>query len=130
MIHWWLRAINAEEDNEYLQREIDKRNSASDHETGAENMEMKFRVVDMTRALEALTGSTDGATAAEILGGRHELQVSRRIRKLVGGRVKKLYDRHWGEGAFDEIGYRRVRDLEREGMLNSPRRYSEDDEDA
>ena len=131
MTHWWIRAVNAEEDNEHLQREIDLRNM--DFEMGCEHMALKFRVRDMERALTEITGSEDGATAAEFLGGRiwSRFNIPRRIKTLVGDRIKKLYDGEWGEGAFDRIGLRRVRELELEEMRNIPRRYdSNEDEDA
>jgi hypothetical protein len=71
-----------------------------------ENMELKFRIMDLKEALTKITGSTEAASAAEYLGGKHFMKTPRKIQRLVGRSVHELYEAKFGAGSFSGISHR------------------------
>jgi hypothetical protein len=93
-----------------------------------ENMELKFRIMDLKEALTEITGSTEAATAAEYLGGKHLMKTPHNIQRLVGRSVQELYEgsneAKFGTGSFSGISHRpddiRPCELEDEGAEPGP----------
>jgi hypothetical protein len=92
--------VNAEEENEDLRKAIEEPLSLSYQELCKENMELKYRIMDLKEALKGITGSIEAATAAEYLGGKHCMKTPRKIQRLVGRRVKELYENMFSAGSF------------------------------
>ncbi len=63
--------MNAEEENEELRQAMGEPFSVPYQDLCKENMELEFRIMDHKEALTEITGSTEAATAAEYLGGKH-----------------------------------------------------------
>ncbi len=71
--------MNAEEENEELRQAMDEPFSVPYQDLCKENMELKFRIMDLKEALTEITESTEEATAAEYLGGKHFMKTQRKI---------------------------------------------------
>jgi hypothetical protein len=117
--------VNAEEENEELRQAINEPFSLAYEDLCKENMELKFRIMDLKEALEEITGSTEAAAAAEYLGGKHAIKTPRKIQRVVWRRVQELYEDMCGAGSFSRISQRlddrqRARVLEDEGAEPGP----------
>jgi hypothetical protein len=117
---WRARVLAAKDECEELRQGIGELFSDETCDICKENMELKFRIMDLKRALEAIAGSTDAATAAVYLAGRTCLDLPRGTKQLVMNEVKEIYERECGAGSFGTIGSRRARGLEDEDAWPAP----------
>jgi hypothetical protein len=85
---WWGRAVHAEEENEELRQAIYEPFSLPYQDLYKENMELKFRIMDLQEALAEITGSTEAAEAAEHLGGQHSMNLPRETQLVSGTRYR------------------------------------------
>lgn len=121
---WWGIAVHAEEENEELRQAIYEPFSLPYQDLCKENMELKFRIMDLQEALAGITGSTEAAEAAEHLGGQHSMNLPRETQLIIGHAVQELYEAKFGAGSFSGTSHRqderRPCELEDEGTGPGP----------